>query len=62
MDPFTALDLAKLRMAERHEEAARERLVKIARAATNDEDHEAAIWRRWSLRRLSARITLAGAG
>lgn len=62
MDPFTAFELAKLRIAERHEQAARERLVRIARAATTDEEHEASVWRRWALRRISGRITLAGAG
>jgi hypothetical protein len=62
MNHLTAYDLAKLRIAERHEEAARERLVKLARAARSDEEHENSVWRRWTLRRLTSRITLARAG
>lgn len=57
---LTALDLARLRMAERHEHAARERLVRAR--PTSDDEHETAVWRRWTLRRLVGRITLAGAG
>lgn len=59
MDHLTALDVAKLRMAERHEQAARERLGRIR--ATSDDEHETAVWRRWTLRRLIGRITLANA-
>ena len=61
MDPFTAYDVAKFRMAERHQEAARERMAKAARTGSDDE-HETSIWRRWTLRRLVGRITLANAG
>jgi hypothetical protein len=61
MDPLTAFDMAKLRMAERHQEASRERQAKLARAMSDDE-HETAVWRRWTLRRVVGRITLANAG
>jgi hypothetical protein len=62
MDPLTAYDMAKLRMAERHDEAARERQAKLARATRSDDDQEASVWRRWTLRRVVGRITLANSG
>ena len=62
MDPLTAHDMAKLRMAERHQEAARERLAKLSRASASDDEHETSVWRRWTLRRVVGRITLANAG
>lgn len=61
MDPLTAFDMAKLRMAERHQEASRERQAKLARAMSDDEQ-ETSVWRRWTLRRVVGRITLANAG
>jgi len=61
MDPLTAYDVAKLRMAERHQEASRERLGKLARATGSDDEQESSVWRRWTLRRLVGRITLATA-
>ena len=62
MDPLTAYDLAKLRMAERHADASRERLAKVARSTAGDDEHETSVWRRWTLRRVVGRITLANAG
>jgi hypothetical protein len=62
MDPLTAYDIAKLRMAERHQEAARAQLAKLARANRSDDEQEASVWRRWTLRRVVGRITLASAG
>lgn len=62
MDPLTEYDVAKLRMAERRHEAARERMATLARSSANDAEQEASIWRRWTLRRLVGRITLATAG
>ena len=62
MDPLTAHDMAKLRMAERHQEAARERLANAARATGTDDEQETSVWRRWTLRRVVGRITLANAG
>jgi hypothetical protein len=62
MDPLTAHDMAKLRMAERHQEAARERLAKVAGASGGYDEQEMTVWRRWTLRRLVGRITLAHAG
>jgi hypothetical protein len=57
MDPMTAYTVARLRMAERHQEAARERLARFR----SDDEQETSVWRRWTLRRLVGRITLAGA-
>lgn len=62
MDPFTAYEVAKLRLAEPHEQAARERMVKFGRSIASDDEQEASVWRRWTLRRLVGRITLASAG
>lgn len=62
MDPLTAYDIAKLRMTERHQEAARARLAKLARAGGSDDEQETSVWRRWTLRRVVGRITLASAG
>ena len=62
MDPLTAYGMAKLRMAERHEQASRERLAKVARSTGSDDEQETSVWRRWTLRRVVGRITLAHAG
>jgi hypothetical protein len=59
MNTLTSHEMAKLLMAERHQEASRERLAKVARATGSDEEHETSVWRRWALRRLVGRITLA---
>jgi hypothetical protein len=61
MDPMTAYEMARLRMAERHLEAARERMARADRVGASDDEHEASVWRRWTLRRLVGRITLASA-
>jgi hypothetical protein len=57
MDPMTAYTVARLRMAERHQQAARERLARFR----GDDEQETSVWRRWTLRRLVGRVTLAGA-
>lgn len=68
MDPMTAYTVARLRMTERQEQAARERMVRNDRALASDDEQETSVWRRWTLRRLVSRITLtsgptvAGAG
>lgn len=62
MDPLTAYDMAKLRMAERHQEASRERQAKLAGSTGSDDEHETSVWRRWTLRRVVGRITLANTG
>jgi hypothetical protein len=64
MDPLSAYDIAKLRILERQEQAAQERLLKVARPsrASSDDEIESGVWHRWLLRRLSGRITLARAG
>jgi hypothetical protein len=49
-------------MKERRQEAARERLAKAARATGSDDEQETSVWRRWTLRRVMGRITLANAG
>ena len=59
MDPLTRYDLAKFEIAQRHEQAARERLARDARAAASDNEQEGSIWRRWMQRRLDGRVTLA---
>ena len=60
MDPLTAYDLAKFRINELHEQAARERLGRKNRSEASDNEHEGSIWRRWMQRRLDGRLTLAG--
>jgi hypothetical protein len=60
MDPFTAYEVAKLRMAERHKQASRARMARFGRSS--DDEQETSVWRRWTLRRLVGRITLANAG
>ena len=59
MDPITSYDMAKFRIAELHEEAARERLVRKGRAEMSDSEQEGSVWRRWLQRRLNTRVTLA---
>jgi hypothetical protein len=59
MDPMTRYDLAKFEINQRHEQAARERLARDARAAASDSEQEGSVWRRWMQRRLDGRLTLA---
>jgi hypothetical protein len=59
MDPITSYDMAKFRIAELHEEAARERLARKGRAEMSDTEQEGSVWRRWLQRRLDTRVTLA---
>jgi hypothetical protein len=59
MDPMTRYDLAKFEIAQRHEQAARERLARNARSEASDGEQEGSIWRRWMQRRLDGRVTLA---
>ena len=59
MNPITSYDLAKFRIAELHEAAARERMVRQGRSQMSDNEQEGSIWRRWMQRRLSGRVTLA---
>ena len=59
MDALTALDLAKVRIAQLHEEAARERLARAARSTDSDAEQEAGVWRRWFQRRIASRVSLA---
>jgi hypothetical protein len=59
MDPYTAYHVATLRMAERHQEAARERMASSSRTPAGPDEQERSIWRRWTLRRLVSRIAVA---
>ena len=59
MDPITSYDLAKFRIAELHEEAARERLVRQGRSQMSDSEQEGSVWRRWLQRTRNTRVTLA---
>ena len=58
MDPITRYELAKFEIGQRHEQAARERLAREARASSSDAEQEVSIWRRWMQRRLDGRVTL----
>jgi hypothetical protein len=65
MHPLTAYDIAKFKMADLQAEAHRERLAKTARIATaarKPSDGEQHVEGRWALRRLFARLHLAGSG
>ncbi len=62
MNPITGYDLAKLRMAELHEEAANARMVKAGRSFEGIDEQETSVWRRWTLRQLVGRISLGHAG
>jgi hypothetical protein len=62
MHPLIAYDLAKIKMADLNAEADRERLVAAARPARQQTDRETLIPGRWALRRLFARLHLAGSG
>ena len=59
MDTVTAYEVHKLRTAERHQEAARARLVTGARSIASDDERRIPVWRRWTVRKLVGRITLA---
>ena len=59
MDPMTRYEIAKFEISQRHEQAARERLARDARAAASDGEQEVSVWRRWMQRRLDGRVTLA---
>jgi len=61
MNPLSTYELAKLRIAERHEEATRERLDRLARASSNEQSDQG-LWKRWMQRRLASRLTLAQGG
>ena len=49
-------------MAERHEQAARERIARQGRSFAASDEQETTIWRRWTVRQLVGRITHANAG
>lgn len=60
MHPLIAYDLAKIKMADLHAEGERGRLAASARSARQRTDREPLIPARWALRRLFARLHLAG--
>jgi len=62
MHPITALDLARIRINELHEQAARERLARVARSTESDAEQETGVWRRWFQRRIASRVSLAANG
>jgi hypothetical protein len=62
MDPITAYDFNKLRMAERHEQAARARMARHGRSFNGTDEQETSVARRWTLRQLVGRISLGHAG
>ncbi len=62
MDPITGYELAKLRMAELHAEAANARMAKLGRSFAGADESETSVWRRWTLRQLVGRISLGHAG
>ena len=49
-------------MAERHEQAARERMARQGRSSAGSGEQETTIWRRWTVRQLVGRITRVNAG
>ena len=51
MDPITRYELAKFEIAQRHEQAARERLAARTGPRQVTADQEGSIWRRWMQRR-----------
>jgi hypothetical protein len=57
MDPLTNFEIAKFQMAERLQQAARERMARGGRSFAGKDDQ--AVGRRWSVRGLVGRITLA---
>ena len=62
MDPITAYNFNKLRMAERHEQAALARMAKAGRSFDGTDEQETSVGRRWTLRQLVGRISLGHAG
>jgi hypothetical protein len=63
MDPLTNYEIAKFQMAERLQQAARERMARGGRSFAGRDDQGQTARRRWSVRGLVGRITLAnGAG
>jgi hypothetical protein len=62
MDPLTAYDVAKFRIAERHEQAAQERMARQGRSFAGSGEQETSIWRRWTVRQVVGRITHVNAG
>jgi hypothetical protein len=61
-DSLTAYEMAKFRMAERHQEAARARMATGGRSLAGINEKETSVWRRWTFRQLVRRITLASPG
>ena len=60
MHPLIAYDLAKFRMEDLQAEADRNRLAADARPARKRSDREPLMPARWALRRLFAKLHLAG--
>jgi hypothetical protein len=62
MHPLIAYDLAKIKIADLHAEADRERLAATARSTRQQTERPSLIPARWTLRRFFARLHLAGSG
>ena len=62
MDPITAYEVAKLRMAERHQEAARTRMATGGRSLAGIDGRAIAAGRRWTVRRLVGQFSQANLG
>ena len=62
MHPLTAYHLGGLRIAELQVEADRDRLARLARARRSETDRDEILPVRWALRRLFAKLHLAGSG
>jgi hypothetical protein len=62
MDPLTTYEFAKLRIAERHEEAARALMAGRGRALAGVDEQETLVGRRWTFRQLVGRISLGHVG
>jgi hypothetical protein len=62
MHPLIAFDVAKIRMTDMKTEAERARLVGRARPARKQTNSEPIVPGRWALRRLFAKLHLAGSG
>jgi hypothetical protein len=62
MHPLTAYHLGGLRIADLEAEADRDRLARLARARRRETDRDEILPVRWALRRLFAKLHVAGSG
>jgi hypothetical protein len=62
MHPLTAYHLGGIRVSDLRAEAERDRLARAARPRRRDSDRDEVLPVRWALRRLFAKLHLAGSG